>query len=269
MRIPVNNKTTKNRKSAAESFDREHAGVAAVAADMAGPSGADVTGGDVTPPQDAEHIAEEHNETRVANEEMEQQQSAGEVDTQTEDLKPSAAQPETAQPEPAQSESAPPESSPENEATAAPASATDELQAELEKTQAQLLHLAADFDNYKKMAARRETEVRERAVRGVLEEFLPVLDNFERAVDSTRNARDVESVKVGIEYILKQFQEALAAHGVQPIEAEGKPFDPLHHDALERVSGSEHPSGTIVEQTQRGYKHHDHVLRPSRVKVAE
>jgi molecular chaperone GrpE len=260
MRIPVNNKANQSQEhSASEAFDQTHAGVAAVAADMAGPAGADVTGGDVTPPQEADAASERHNRTRTDNEDMEQRQMGGEVETQREDMNPSAAQPGRSQTDDARAG--------ENAAGGSGA-ATEDVAAQLEQTKAQLLHLAADFDNYKKLAARREAEVRERAARGVLEDFLPVLDNFERAVESTRNARDVEAVRVGVEYILKQFQEVLAAHGIEAIPAQGEPFDPLRHDALERVASSEHPAGTVVAETQRGYTHRGEVLRPSRVQVA-
>ncbi len=130
------------------------------------------------------------------------------------------------------------------------------------------LQLAADFENFKRQAARRESETRERATRGVIEDLLPVLDNFERALDAAKNARDVESVRVGVEFIAQQLRDALKTHGVEPIQAQGQPFDPLHHEALEEVSNSEHPEGTVVEEAQRGYSFKGQVLRPSLVRVA-
>lgn len=141
------------------------------------------------------------------------------------------------------------------------------LEAELAETKAQLLQLAADFENYKRQAARRESETRDRTVRSVVEDLLPVLDNFERAVDAAKNATDVESLRVGVEFILQMFQEALRNNGVQPIEAKGQSFDPLHHEAIEEIESDEAP-GTIVEEAQRGYVYKGHVLRASRVKVA-
>jgi len=131
-----------------------------------------------------------------------------------------------------------------------------------------LLRLAADFENYKRQAARREIEVRERAVRSVVEDLLPVLDNFERALQAARNAKDVDTLRIGVEYIFQQFSDALKSHGIEPIQAHGKPFDPLHHDALEEVQSEEHPEGTVVEEAQRGYSFKGKVLRPSRVRVA-
>ena len=142
-----------------------------------------------------------------------------------------------------------------------------ELETELAQTKAALVQIAADFENYKRQASRRETETRERAVRSVVEDLLPVLDNFERAVQAAQSASDMESLRVGIGFILQMFQEALRNNGVTPIEAKGHHFDPLQHEAIEEIESDEAP-GTIVEEAQRGYAYKGHVLRASRVKVA-
>jgi molecular chaperone GrpE len=141
------------------------------------------------------------------------------------------------------------------------------LEAELAETKAQLVQLAADFENYKRQATRRESEARDRAVRSVVEDLLPVLDNFERAVQAAESASDMESLRVGIGFILQMFQEALRNNGVTPIEAKGQSFDPLHHEAIAEVESDKAP-GTVVEEAQRGYVYKGHVLRASRVKVA-
>ncbi|HEX8835131.1 MAG TPA: nucleotide exchange factor GrpE, partial [Abditibacteriaceae bacterium] len=146
-------------------------------------------------------------------------------------------------------------------------SAADTTRAGVEHDE-KFLRLAADFENYKRQAARRETEGRERAARSVIEDLLPVLDNFERAVDAARNAKDVESVRIGVEFIAQQFRDALKNHGVEPIDSKGQMFDPLRHDALEEVSGSDLPEGTVIDEAQRGYVYKGTVLRPSRVRVA-
>ncbi len=145
--------------------------------------------------------------------------------------------------------------------------AASELEAELAETKAALVQLAADFENYKRQATRRESETRDRAVRSVVEDLLPVLDNFERAVDAAKNATDMESLRVGIGFILQMFHEALRNNGVTPIEAQGQSFDPLQHEAIEQIE-SEAAPGTVVEEAQRGYAYKGHVLRASRVKVA-
>jgi molecular chaperone GrpE len=150
--------------------------------------------------------------------------------------------------------------------------APDELEttrAELDETKDRLLRLAADFENYKRQAARRESESKERAVKNVLTDLLPVLDNFERAVHASSSSQDIQNLKIGVEFILQQLHEVLRSHGVEPIEAAGQKFDPQFHEAQEEVPSEEHESGTILDETQRGYRYKDQVLRPTIVKVAK
>ncbi|HVF09560.1 MAG TPA: nucleotide exchange factor GrpE [Abditibacteriaceae bacterium] len=263
----------------------------AVASEVDGPSGADVTGGDITFPQDAEEASQENQDTRIGEEQMWEQQHSGEVGMQTEDLKPSPGPHEEGMPvNPTGSESSSGGANSGEETNAGNAAGEDATQgaepvgrfddsaaegstqsaegSELAETKEKLAYLAAEFENYKRQAARRESETRERTVKGVVLDLLPVLDNFERAVMAAKNARDVESLRVGVEYILQQFREALRSHGVEPLAAHGQTFDPIQHDALEEVQGSEHPEGTVIEETQSGYSYKGQVLRPSRVKVA-
>jgi len=158
------------------------------------------------------------------------------------------------------------------EVTESQEQAPDELEttrAELDETKDRLLRLAADFENYKKLAVRRESESKERAVKNVLSDLLPVLDNFERAVHASSSSQDVQNLKMGVEFILQQLHEVLRSHGVEPIEAAGQKFDPQFHEAQEEVSSEEHESGTILDETQRGYRYKDQVLRPTIVKVAK
>ena len=139
---------------------------------------------------------------------------------------------------------------------------------ELAQAKAALLQLAADFENFKRLSARRETEARDRAVRSFTEDLLPVLDNFERAVDAAKNATDVASVRVGVEFILQMLRDSLKSHGVTVIAALGQPFDPMQHEAVEEIEADGASAGTIVEETLRGYAFKGQVLRASRVKVA-
>jgi molecular chaperone GrpE len=149
--------------------------------------------------------------------------------------------------------------------------APDELEitrAELAEAKENLLRLAADFENYKRQAMRREAETKERAVKSLLTDLLPVVDNFERAVHASSSTQDVQNLRVGVEFILQQLHEVLRSHGVEPIEAAGQKFDPKFHEAQEEVPSEEHESGTILDETQRGYRYKDQVLRPTMVKVA-
>lgn len=144
----------------------------------------------------------------------------------------------------------------------------DEMPRAATENDERFLRAVAELENFKRQAARREQEARERASRNVIEDLLPVLDNFERALEAARTAKDVEGVRTGIEFIAQQLRDALKGHGVESIESLGQKFDPLKHDALEEVAGSEHPEGTILSEAQRGYTFKGQILRPSRVRVA-
>lgn len=237
-----------------------------------------------TEPQDAGQALDENLAQRDAEQKVWQQQHSGEIGAQTVDLKPSAGNPEGGLPEN-------PTGGENNGGSAASATEGDDAvqkksdldSATREAVQAasneetvragmehdeKFLRLAADFENYKRQAGRRENESRERAARNVIEDLLPVLDNFERALDAARTSSDTESLKMGIEFIAQQFRDALKNHGVEAIEAKGKPFDPLLHDALEEVADSGSPAGTVIDEAQRGYSFRGQVLRPARVRVA-
>jgi molecular chaperone GrpE len=251
--------------------------------EIAGPGGADVTGGELTNPQDAEDFIRKSVERQKQDGEMQQRQMEGEVEVQTHDLKPSPAHPAEGMPENptgkentgGANESADEANESGNTDTANTASSTrstdasaGEVSRDVTEADDRFLRAVADLENYKRQSLRREVESRERAVRGVIEDLLPVLDNFERALDAAKNARDVESLRVGVEFIAQQFRDALKNHGVEPIEAQDKMFDPLHHEALEEVGDSGRPEGTVISEAQRGYVFKGQVLRPSRVRVA-
>lgn len=242
--------------------------------EVAGPGGPNLIGGDVTAHQNAGEVADATTETRVDSGKMEQRQQAGEVGKQREEFHP-AAEDSAGDDAIVNEGKSVHEGSSINEdakknAENSTGNAVNETEnsSELNETKAQLLQVAADFENFRRHSARRETEAREYAVRGVLEDLLPVLDNFERAVGAADKTEDVNSLKIGVEYILQQFQEALKSSGAEPIEAVGKPFDPLQHEALEQVESEQQP-GTVVDDVQRGYIFKGKVIRPSRVRVAK
>lgn len=296
MRIPITDKpqNSRNGSNDVNTQQRPYDGLGSVAEEVAGPGGADVSGGDITAPQDAGEANEENNDMRIGEEDMWEQQEAGEVGEQTRHLKPSPGNPEEGLPEnPTGSENTgganPQEDTPAEQAApterSTPAASAarnygnftrnDEYDSVEESTpdplteaKEQLLRLTADFENYKRQAMRRETEARERAVRGVLMDLLPVLDNFERAVDAAKNAKDVESLRIGVEYILKQLQDTLQSLGIETIQAKGQKFDLTRHEATEEVATEAHAPGTVIDESQRGYVFKGQVIRPSRVRVA-
>src|SRR5690606_13811772 len=109
---------------------------------------------------------------------------------------------------------------------------------EVDEVKGQLLHLSADFENYKRQSLRREEEIRERATRGVLEDLLPVRDNFVRAEQSAETTTDEQSLKIGGEQILQVLQKGIKGGGAGPIDSVGKSCDPALHDAIEEIEGA-------------------------------
>ena len=128
-----------------------------------------------------------------------------------------------------------------------------------------LARAQAEFDNARKRALREQQDFRDFAMADAIKSLLPVVDNFERALQSKSDSGDFRS---GVELIYKQLSDVLAKLGVQPIEAKGQPFDPHVHEAIEMVDTSDAADHEVLEEWQRGYKYKDRLLRPSMVKVA-
>lgn len=143
----------------------------------------------------------------------------------------------------------------------------EKLAAEKSDLKNTLIRLQADFDNYRKRTDRERHSERHRGAEVIVESILPVLDGFERAISSHRDAAHNE-YREGFQLIRKQLLDALSKHGLQKIDAVGKPFDPNFHHAIERVETSEQPDDAVLEELQSGYIFHGKVLRPAMVRVA-
>ena len=148
-----------------------------------------------------------------------------------------------------------------------------EMEAELEKARVEraayldrAARLQAEFDNFRKRNAKEQQEYREYALAEALKTLLPILDSLDRALKT--NAASVEDFRSGIELIDKQFHDALAKVGVQPIPAEGELFDPNLHQAVQMVETVDAEDNHIIDELQRGYKLKDRLLRPAMVRVA-
>jgi molecular chaperone GrpE len=149
------------------------------------------------------------------------------------------------------------------------------LEAELKQSKDQanehfshLQRLQADFDNYRKRTQKEKEETVKYAAERIVEAMLPILDNFERAVNSSKTNKDFNAFSQGVEMIFKQMQNTLTKEGLTPMEAVGQPFDPNLHDAVLQVESDEYPENTVVEELQKGYYLKEKVLRPSMVKVS-
>jgi molecular chaperone GrpE len=141
------------------------------------------------------------------------------------------------------------------------------LQSERDALAETLVRRQADFENYRKRIDRERKDESRRAQSHLIEDLLPVLDGFERAL-SAHDDPAYEEYRKGLEIIYKQLWDTLARHGLERIDAAGKPFDPHVHLAIDRVETHDHPDGTVIEVLQQGYRIHDRVLRPSAVRVA-
>jgi molecular chaperone GrpE len=128
------------------------------------------------------------------------------------------------------------------------------------------LRQVAEFENYRKRTTAEKSSMYSNGVRDTVEKLLPVLDNFERAINSTEDKDN--TLYVGVEMILKQFNEMLTALGVEEIPAEGEPFDPNLHNAVMHIEDDKCDTNVVVEVFQKGYKMGDKVIRHSMVKVA-
>lgn len=134
-----------------------------------------------------------------------------------------------------------------------------------------LLRTTADFDNFKKRAARERTEAVQYANMGLLQKLLPVLDNFEMALSAVQNAKDEKSssVQAGISMIQQQLKGILAESGLEEVDATGKAFDPAWHEAISQQESADVPEGHVLQQLRKGYKLRDRLLRPATVIVAK
>ena len=150
------------------------------------------------------------------------------------------------------------------------------MQNELEdaRTQTQvaidkMMRLAAEFDNYKKRNAKEYENTRKYAAENLLKELLPIVDNFERAIESANESKDFDSFIEGVNLILNQMINLLEKEGVIMIKSVGEIFDPNVHEAVMHVASDEYPENVVVQELQKGYILKDRVVRPAMVSVSK
>jgi molecular chaperone GrpE len=133
------------------------------------------------------------------------------------------------------------------------------------------LRTAADFDNFKKRAARERIEAAQFANASLLQKLIPILDNFEMAQTAAQTAQGdkLASLQSGIAMIQQQLKNALTETGIEEIDATGKLFDPTLHEAVTQQETAEVPEGHVVQQLRKGYKLRERLLRPATVIVAK
>lgn len=141
---------------------------------------------------------------------------------------------------------------------------------EVEKEKKEYLFLMAEFDNFRKRTVRERADLIKSASEKALKGLLPIVDDFERGLDTIRDTTDAESVKEGMKLIYNKFVKYLADNGVKEIESTGKPFDTELHEAVAMVPAEkEDEKGTVKDTVQKGYMLNDKVLRHAKVVVSQ
>jgi len=143
-----------------------------------------------------------------------------------------------------------------------------ELMQKLKDEHEKMLRAMADLENYRKRALKEKEEVQRFGVEKLLKDFLPVYDNFDRALEHARTAADFASLKTGVEMTRKLMEDTLGKHGVKTFSARGKPFDPSLHEAMTAAETSEVPPNHVFSEVLKGFTLHDRLVRPALVVVS-
>ena len=138
------------------------------------------------------------------------------------------------------------------------------LKQERDQLKDRLARLQAEFENARKRAEKEKADFKDFAVGSVVEQFLPVLDNFELALKSTGS---LDQLRKGVDLIVKQMEEILRGLQVQPVATVGEEFDPRHHEAMGSVEREDMPDQHVAEEVRRGYRLREKLLRPALVRV--
>lgn len=144
-----------------------------------------------------------------------------------------------------------------------------ELEAKVADLEDAKLRQIAEFDNYRRRTNKEKLELMETAGENIFKEMLPLIDDFERAVDAMDKSDDINAVREGIRLIQQKFLTFLDKHEVHPIETEGMDFSTDEHEAITTFAAGEDKKGKIIDCTQKGYKLGDKVIRFAKVVVGE
>ncbi len=148
--------------------------------------------------------------------------------------------------------------------------AEEELLGKLTEMQDRYLRLSAEFDNYRKRTLREKIELSQSGGESVIKRLLPIIDDFDRAMNSMRVTDDCNAVKAGLELIYSKVNEFLKQNGVKEIEAMNEPFDGDRHEAVTTIPvDDETKKGLIIDVTQKGYTLNEKVIRFPKVVVGE
>ncbi len=146
----------------------------------------------------------------------------------------------------------------------------ESLEKEAKESYDRFLRVSAEFENYKKRAAREMNDFRKFANESFVKAMLPVVDNLDRAIESSSNDDHAQnSVVEGVNMTLKEILKVFEQFNVRPFESLGKAFDPALHQAVMQEETDDHPENTVLNELQKGYMMHDRLLRPAMVVVSK
>lgn len=145
----------------------------------------------------------------------------------------------------------------------------EQLQAQLDEKENDYLRLRADFDNYRRRVQKDTEAAAKYRSQSLVNDLLPVLDNFERALETSATSDETKILLKGVDMVFRMFKQALETEGVQEINPEGETFDPNFHQAVMQEASDSHESGTVIQTLQKGYQLKDRIIRPAMVKVSE
>ncbi len=143
-----------------------------------------------------------------------------------------------------------------------------ELMGKIKDEHEKMLRAVADLENYKKRALKEKDEVQRFGIEKLLKDFLPVFDNFDRALDAAKSAADYDSFKKGIDMTRRLFEDTLGKHGVKTFSAKGQPFDPNRHEAMTAAETADMPPNYVHSEVLRGFTLNDRLVRPALVIVS-
>lgn len=144
----------------------------------------------------------------------------------------------------------------------------EQARVQAEENYQRLLRVQADFDNFRRRARAEKEDFAKYASLKLIEQLLPIVDNFDRALSSSKETKDFDALVKGLDMTYRGMDQLLTAEGLKPIEAVGQPFNPEFHQAVMQVESEEHEEGIVVEELQKGYILKDKVIRPAMVKVS-
>ena len=143
-----------------------------------------------------------------------------------------------------------------------------ELMGKIKDEHEKMLRAVADLENYKKRAAKEKEEMQKFGNEKLLKDFLPVVDNFDRALDAAKSSADFDSLRKGVEMTRKLFEDTLGKHGVRAFSARGQVFDPNRHEAMTAAETADMPPNHVFSEVLRGFTLNDRLVRPALVIVS-